>query len=162
MLIILVLTLSAAAFGQFKEQANNKPTIHDGLIRNSTPSMVLGFINPNNFSMHHSYSLSYSAFGNNGLALGVYTNSMMYKFNDNLDIQVDASLVHSPYSTFGTQVTDQINGLYLSRAVLNYRPAKNFLINIQYNRNPYGYYNDGYSNFFRSGLFNNDDSVFDR
>ncbi|MEI7812986.1 MAG: hypothetical protein WCJ01_11285 [Ignavibacteria bacterium] len=139
-ILFILIIVSSAVFGQFREQLNNQPGVHDGMISNNTPSMVLGFINPNNFQMHHSYSLSYSAFGGNGLAVGIYTNSMLYKFNNELNLQVDASLVHTPYSSFGKGTMDNINGIYVSRAELNYRPGKDFLINIQYNRLPYNYY----------------------
>ncbi|MGE5399896.1 MAG: hypothetical protein ACM3S2_05810 [Ignavibacteriales bacterium] len=146
--IFFILILSSTfAFGQFRNQLGNQPKVHDGMVNDSAPRMILGFINPNNFQMHHSYSLSYSSFGGNGLAMGVYTNSMAYKFSDKLNIQLDASLVHTPYSSFSKQLTDQINGVYISRAQLNYRPSENFMINIQYNNGPANYYSPyGYWN----------------
>jgi hypothetical protein len=156
--LIMVLLISTISFAQFKYQIENRPAIHDGIIKNNTPSLVLGFINPNNFSMHHSFDLSYSAFGNNGMALGVYTNSMLYKFADNLNIQADISLVNSPYNSFGKDFSNQINGLYLTKASLNYKPWENFTINIQYRRNPLGYYNPyyGYSRYLNNGFIDND------
>ena len=155
---ILILTVSSISFAQFKDQIGQQPSIHDGLIKNNTPSLVLGFINPNNFSMHHSFNLSYSAFGNNGVALGVYTNSMLYKFADNLNIQADISLINSPYSSFGKDFSDQINGLYLTRASLNYKPWENFSINVEYDRNPLGYYNPnfGFSRYLYGGYAGSD------
>lgn len=148
--LLFLILISTALFGQFKDQLNNGSSIHDGLIKSETPSMILGFINPSNFSMHHSYSLSYSGFSGGGMALGVYTNSMAYKFTDNLNVQVDASIVNSPYNSFGKDFTNQINGIYLSRAQLNYRPTENMNINIQYRSypagvSPYGYGGYGYS-----------------
>jgi hypothetical protein len=156
-LIISVLIISTISLAQFRDQIENQPSIHDGMITSNTPSLVLGFLNPNSFSMHHSFSLSYSAFGNNGLALGVYTNSMMYKFTDNLNIQADISLINSPYNSFGKDFSNQINGLYLSKAELNYRPWENFSINVQYRSNPLGYYNpySGYSRYTYGGFMDN-------
>lgn len=151
LIFLFIIGFSVMSFGQFRDQVSRQPNISDGLIRNSSPSLLLGFINPNNFTMKHSYSMSYSTWGGNGLALGAYTNSMQYKFNDKLNVQVEASLVHSPYSTFGKELTNQINGIYINRAALNYKPFENFQINIQYNQYPYGYspyYNRaGYSGF---------------
>ncbi|MGE5363978.1 MAG: hypothetical protein ACM3SM_07600 [Bacteroidota bacterium] len=144
---LFVVLMTAVTFGQLKDQLKNSPRISDGIIKNNTPSMVLGFFNPNNFSMHHSYSLSYSAFGNNSLAMGVYTNSMAYKFSDKLNVQLDASLVHSPYNTLGNDFTNQINGVYISKAALNYQPWENFKINIQYRNSPYNYYSP-YSGYY--------------
>ncbi|MCX6149459.1 MAG: hypothetical protein NTX22_02925 [Ignavibacteriales bacterium] len=156
--IVLYLVITAVSFAQFKDQVDNRPTIHEGLIRNDTPSLVLGFINPNNFSMHHSVDLSYSAFGNNGMALGVYTNSMFYKFAENLNVQADISLVNSPYNSFGKNFANQINGLYLTKAAINYEPWENFKINIQYRNNPLGYYNPYYGNsrYMNRGLMDNE------
>jgi hypothetical protein len=91
--------------------------------------------------------MSYSSFGSHGLALGVYTNSMFYNINENLNLQADVSLVHSPYSSFGQDFQNNINGLYLSRAAINYSPWKDFHINIQYRNIPSPYF-QGYNNRF--------------
>ena len=83
-----------------------------------------------------------SPFGNGqGLALGVLTNSMFYKFSDKLNGQLDISLVHSPYSTLGKDFQNSINGIYVSRAAINYQPWKNTLISVQYRNVPNTYYN---------------------
>ncbi len=157
LIIIIALTVCSVYFAQFRDQIENKPTIHDGLIKNSVPSLLLGFINPNNFSMKHSVDLSYSALGNQGMALGVYTNSMLYKFTDNLNISADLSLVNSPYNSFGKDFANQINGLYLTKAELNYKPWENFSVNIQYRNNPLGYYSPyGYSGYYNRGFLYND------
>lgn len=157
-IFFFIVLMSVASFGQLKEQLGNGPKVYDSIVKSNTPSMIFGFINPNNFQMHHSYSLSYSSFGSNGLALGMYTNSMSYKFSDKLNVQLDASLIHSPYSSFGNDMMDQINGVYISKAALNYRPAENFLIHIQYSNNPYRYYSP-FSRYY-SPFFYEDDPWF--
>jgi hypothetical protein len=144
-LLILTFLTVTTAFGQFKDNGFPASTVKDGIVNNS--GMSLFGLNLNNFRMNHSYNLSYSSFGSNGLALGVYTNSMFYDINDNLNLQADVSVVHSPYNTFGKDFQNNLNGIYLSRAAVNYRPWKDFQINIQYRNMPYspGYY-DGYYN----------------
>ena len=155
-LLVAVVLASINCFSQFKDKNIFKPSIQEGMINNNTPSLMLGFINPENFSMSHSYSMSYTTSGNNGLALGVYTNSLRYKFAENFNMQVDASLVHSPYSSFGKNYQDQINGIYLSGAQLNYQPWKDVNISVQYRNIPGGFYNDFYgSNRFSGGLYEN-------
>lgn len=150
-LIILLFIFTSVINAQFKDQMSKTTDIKSGFVKETASSFFLGFFNPNNFNMNHSFSLSYSAFGGGGMALGVYTNSMSYKFNDQLDIQADVSLVNSPYNSFGKDFTNQINGLYLSRAQLNYRPSDKTFISIQYNSLPYNpyspYYYGGYSPF---------------
>jgi hypothetical protein len=151
-LFLLIVLLACVAFAQFKDESPIKPSIADGMIDRS-PDFVLGLFDASKFSMHHSYSLSYQTSGSNALALGVYTNSMMYKFAENLDVQVDASLVQSPYSTFGKNYQNSINGIYLSRAALNYTPFKDFHISLLYQHVPessfyYGRDAFGYSPFY--------------
>jgi hypothetical protein len=151
-LIILIIFFTASiSYGQFREELNKPKDVKSGIINNNPSSFLLGFINPANFTMNHSFSMSYSSFGSNGIALGVYTNSIGYKFNDKLNIQIDASIVNSPYSTFGSDYSQQINGIYLSRAQLNYKPSENTSITIQYRQLPYNY-NYRYSPFWGSGF----------
>lgn len=123
---------------QFRDTYDNKPTIKESVISGDS-DLLLGFINPSNFSMQHSYGMSYSSFGNQGVALGMYTNSLFYKFSDKLNIRVDASLVHSPYSSFGEDHQNQLGGIYLNRAEINYRPSEDSRISVGFYSNPYGY-----------------------
>ena len=69
--------------------------------------------------------------------LGSYTGSMFYKLSDNLDIAVDASLVTSPYSSLGNEYSKSINGIYITRAQINYNISKDTRITLQY-FNPVG------------------------
>ncbi len=155
--MIFILAVSVS-YGQFKDSGNS-PDIKSGIFnKGGVSESIFGFINPDNFSMHHTFNLSYSTFGvSNGLALGVYTNSMMYKFNDRLNLQTDISVVNSPYNTFGSDFSKQINGVYLSRAQLNFKATDNMNIMIEYDHNPFGYYspyyNGGYSPYYRSGFY---------
>lgn len=149
---IIFLIAFTAANAQFKSEGNKPVDIKSKLVNNNPSSFLLSFINPQNFSMRHSFSLSYSAFGGNGIALGIYTNRLAYKFSDNLNIEVDASVINSPYSTFGKEFSDRINGIYLTRAQLNYKPSEDFQISIQYRNSPFGYY--GYPGYSRYPYYN--------
>jgi hypothetical protein len=112
--------------------------------------MFLGLLNMENFSMHHTIGMSYTSWSGQGIMLGTYTNSMFYKFSEDFDIQVDASLVTSPYSSFGQQFNNDISGLYISRAALNYKISEDAIISVQY-INPVGsFYPYGYSRFGNS------------
>lgn len=149
----IIFILLATAFivnAQFKEELEKPIDLKSGMFTQQPSSLFAGFINPQNFSMKHQFSMSYSAFGGNGVALGVYTNTIGYKFTEKLNVEVDASLVNSPYSTFGQGFSDQINGIYLSRAELNYQPYENFFIQVQYRNTPAGYFSpyDRYRSFW--------------
>jgi hypothetical protein len=144
-ILLIISFLTVTVFAQYKDSGFPTSNVKDGIINNS--GMSLFGLNLNNFRMNHSYNLSYSSFGNNGLALGVYTNSMFYDFSDKLNVQADVSVVHSPYSSFGQDFQNNLNGVYLSRAAVNYRPWKDFQINIQYRNIPNPYF-QGYDNRF--------------
>lgn len=149
-ILFLILVTSFVINAQFKDELDKPIDIRGGLIAQEPSSLFAGFFNPANLSMKHQVSMSYSAFGGNGVALGIYTNTIGYKFTDNLNLEVDASLVNSPYSTFGQGFSDKINGIYLSRAELNYQPYDNFFIKVQYRNSPTGYFSpyDRYRSFW--------------
>ena len=140
-ILFFVLMCISVANAQYKDSGFHESDIKNAIIDNS-PSSFFGFLKSSNFQMHQSYDFSYSTFGNGqGLALGVFTNSMFYKFSNNLIGQVDISLVQSPYSSLGKDFQSRINGIYISKAAINYSPWKNTLISIQYRNAPYSYYN---------------------
>ncbi len=136
LLWLFFLTLNA----QFRSDLT-MPNINTGIIRNTTSSFVQDLIDFSKLKMQHSFSMSYSAIGNQGIALGVYTNTLRYDFNDNLNFQAAVSFVNSPYSTFGKNFSNKINGIYLEKAQLNYRPTENTFMSLTFSQMPYSYYN---------------------
>jgi hypothetical protein len=158
LLIIFVFAISIVN-AQFKSDLDNKPSVSSGILNTNSFGSLLGFINPDNFSMHHSFDLSFSSFGGSGnMSLGVYTNSMEYKFSDRLNVQTDISIVNTPYNSFGNDFSKQINGIYLSRAALNFKVSDNMKIFVEYRNVPGGYYSpygySGYSSFYRDSFSN--------
>lgn len=152
MTIIILVTVSFT-LGQLKNQMPQQVNVGHTMLSPSSNNMLLGFINPDNFKMFHSYNLSFTSFGGNSIALGVYTNSMFYQISDPLSMQVDVSIMYSPYSSFGKEFQKDLSGIYISRAALNWRPTDNLFINIEYRNLPmtYGYY----SPFYRLSRLNN-------
>jgi hypothetical protein len=135
---------------QFKRTSAEEPKVSDSFIRPATASEWFDFFNPDNFKMRQSYSMSYTSMGGQGLALGMYTNSLQYKFSNSLDARVDVSLQHSPYSTFDRRVQNSLSGVFLNRAEINYRPAENMLLRVSYQHIPFGLsgYYSPYAGFF--------------
>jgi hypothetical protein len=154
MLSIIFFTCIALINAQYKDQPLT-PDIKSGIVNNASSSLF-GFLSSENFRMNHTFDLSYQTFGSAGnLALTTYTNKMFYKINDQLNIQADLSVVNSPYNSFGKEFTNQINGFYLSRAQINYKPTEDMSIILQYRNIPAGYYRGGwdyYSPFYRSNF----------
>jgi hypothetical protein len=153
MLFVVIITMTG--FAQFKDSEAQLPDIKSGILAQPSSSFSLfSFINPQNFHMQQSVGMSYSTFGGQGMAMGVYTNSMSYQFTDNLNVQLDASVVNTPYSTLGKQFNNSINGIYISNAAVNFRPWKDLYISVQYRNVPYSMYSPySYSNSYRYGLF---------
>lgn len=146
--LILLVVISMTVWGQYKDPGFPTESVKDGIVTNNSSSLF-GFLSSDNFRMNHSIGVSYSAFGNNGLALSTYTNSMFFKLSENLHFQMDASIIQTPYSTLGKDFENNLNGIYLSRAELNYRPWKDFQVSLSYRNLPGGYYNP-YGYFKRS------------
>ncbi len=148
--LLIILGFSVAAFAQFKKTGLQTENVMDGILAKNSSGPLFGLLNSSNFDMHQSVSMSYSSFGSDGLAMAVYTNSLLYRFNDKLNVQAAISVVNSPYSTLGRNFQNSLNGIYLSNASINYRPWKDVFITLQYSNLPYNYYSpyDNYYNGF--------------
>lgn len=161
--LLFLLTFVITVNAQFKSDSDTKIDLTSRMIKTPTSSFVLGFINPNNLFMNHSFSMSYMSAGGNGLALGVYTNSLYYKISDKMNVLLETSIVNSPYSTLGREAANSINGIYIRRAEFNYRISKNSSLSIQFSNDPTRTYSPfGYGNYygdrnFGRFLINNED-----
>jgi hypothetical protein len=152
MAVIMILVSSTLAHAQFKSQVQEEPRVSDGMIHDSSPTLFLGWFNPERFHMNHSFNLSYQTIGGQGLSLGTYTNSMRYDFADNLNARADVSLSYSPNNSFSTYgKKNDFSSVYLSRAQLNYKPWDNVVVQVQYSQLPYTspYYSPFYSPWYR-------------
>jgi len=141
--LLLAMLVSGMAVGQFRSSANSKPSVGESLIRNDDSGLLFGWFDPSRLVMHQSYSINYTMVGGRGFSLGVYTGSLFYRFSNPLSMQFDVSLVHSPFGGFGGKFGQDISGIYLSRAQLNYRPSENTLFQIQFRQLPSMYWMNG-------------------
>lgn len=137
---LVLLVCAATSMAQFRSQPGLDAKVSDGLIQQSSPSLLFGWFNPDKFHMRHSLSFSYQTLGSQGLSLGTYTNSMMYEVADNLNARADVSLSYSPYNSFAAHDRQDFSSIYLSRAQLDYKPWDNFMVQLQYRSIPYGAY----------------------
>ncbi len=148
---------SGIACAQFKSQLNDDhPSVTQSILRQDNGGFDLfGWFNPENFQMRHSFMMSYESFGNYSLGVNMYTNSMMYKFSDKLNVQADVSMMMTPYGSVPQGLKSQFSGLMLNRAQIDYKPWDNFLIQVQYRKYPYGYgYSNGYFGGYGSRFYN--------
>ena len=130
--MVAIVLVSALATAQFKPKMNDEPSVGQSLVRSDDGGLLFGWFDPSKLKMAQWSSLSYQTFGQNGLALGVYTNSLSYQISDPLSVQMDVSVMHSPYNTFGDKLGKSLSGIYLSRAQINYKPSENTLFQVQF------------------------------
>ncbi len=107
------------------------------------------------FRMSHSLEFSTGSFGGNSSSLGMYTNTMMWRFSQRLAARVEVAMAYSPYSDERLQgVTGSNNGrVFIRNVEFAYRPTKNSQIHLAFRQSPYGSYmspygydNSGYGN----------------
>lgn len=132
-ILVLTLFLIGAVQAQFKAQTSAPaiPVNSQGL----SSGQNLPVFAPDQFNMHHSFSLGMSYAGGQSFSLGTYTNQMNFKLRDNLMIQTQVSLVQpsggiSPYSNQG------LNSQIYYGASLDYQPLENFHISFSLNNYP--------------------------
>lgn len=151
--IIIVFIITAnISFAQFKD--DSKPSY------NSSGNLILGFINPKNFTMKHSFNISMMTTGYGNVSLTSYINSMNYKFSDRLNVSADVKFQYSPFASSGFDqgssgaLQKNLSGLFLSRASLNYKISDNAFINVEYRRfDDSDFLNNYYNPFnYRSGF----------
>jgi len=124
LLILFVIAFFANGFSQYRDSGFPTESVYDGIVK-SEPHSLFGFLDSDNLKMSHSFEMSYSTFAGQGLALGSYTNSLSYKFSNSLKFLLETSIVTSPYSSLGKNYQNAINGIYINRAQLNFKPWKN-------------------------------------
>jgi hypothetical protein len=101
-------------------------------------------LDPARFSMHQTYSMSMMSSSIGSYGLSMFTNTFSYKASDALFISADVSAVYSPFSSFGSAFQNQMNGIYLTNARLDWKLGENTLMRVEYMGGPPGY---GYSPF---------------
>ena len=148
-ILVAVLTLSCVASAQFKSQVEQETSIASTRLGGSSSPLafMFGWFDPNNFTMRHSFDMSFTSFRGQSLSLGTYTNTMMYQFADNLNARADIAFSFSPYSSLSAFNKKDFSGVYLRNAELNYKPWDNTMVSVSFRQSPYGYY-DYYSPFY--------------
>lgn len=153
-IVIILALIGSMSYAQYKEIP------YDTKVKLQNNKLILGFINPKNFTFTHSFNLSYATFGSGSYSMASYTGTLSYKVLRNLNVSADITMQYSPFASINgntpgmnNDLQKSLSGVYLSRLSLNYQPAKNMFINIQYvnNKNNYlfnNYWDDYYFSRF--------------
>ena len=159
-ILLLSILLPLPILAQFRGEEPGIPSVREGVYRESGSNNILGFFNPDNLEMRHSFSVSYGSFGDQGLGMTMYTNSLRYRISEPLSVRADVSMMFSPFGSMGTQMRQDLSGIFLRRASVDYRPSKDMHISLQYRNDPYSLYgpyspygHDRYRTGFGGGMF---------
>ena len=145
--LLLAACFTTIVSAQFRGEEPVPPSVREGMQRQPGGS-GLGFLSLNNLDMNHSISVNYMSMGAQSVGMTMYTNSLRYRISEPLSVSADVSLMFTPFGSISQQARDDMSGIYLRRASIDYRPSKNFQMSLQYNRYPYSYYNPYYMNPF--------------
>lgn len=151
--MLVVLFLSGIASAQYKGYDDKGRSSY-----NTNGNLILGFINPNNFSMNHNFNVSMMNTSTGSVSLTSYINTMSYRFSEKLNVSADVKVQYSPYvsSSLGTgyasSLQKNLSGIFLSRASMNYRISDNAMINLEYRRlDESDYYNNFWDPYYYRG-----------
>ncbi|HMS64263.1 MAG TPA: hypothetical protein PKD83_03310 [Ignavibacteria bacterium] len=154
-LILFITLISNLSYSQFRTGKDTGPSYNK-----SSNNLILGFINPKNFTMNHSFNVSMQNTQYGSVSLTSYVNSMSYKFSEKLNISADVRVQYSPYASSGlgsaytNSLQNSLNGISLTNASLNYKISDNAFINFQYNNYNEADYLNGYNNPYLNSGFN--------
>jgi len=138
--LLLVFTVAIGTpfllHGQFRGQEPQRPSVSEGVVQSGNKAL-LGLFNPDNFEMRHTFSMSYGMLGDHGLGTTMYINSLRYKVSEPLSVRADIALMSSPFGS-GTQfMKNDLSGVFLQRASIDYSPSKHVQFSLQYRNVPY-------------------------
>ena len=148
LLLLIAAMLPTFATAQFRGEEPGPPSVRDGVYRNTGSNTILGFFNPDNLEMRHSLSVSYGSVGDQGVGVSMYTNSLRYRISEPLSVRADIAMMFSPFGSMSSRFQQDLSGIFLRRASIDYRPDNNMRISLQYRNDPYalrGPYAGGWS-----------------
>ena len=165
--IILIIVFAGFAFSVSARQNNSlldranssgKPIFKFGKPEVSLKSMSL--LDPERFTMKQQTMMSYSSSGNYGQSLlGMYINTMEYRFNIPLTMRLRVAYQNNMGSLFANQASQGIKPgietgrLFIPSFDMFYKPWKNTTISFHY-RDHTGMNQNGYGNGYGYGFGN--------
>lgn len=149
--LLCLLVFPVLAQAQFRGEEPGLPSAREGVYRSSGDNYILGFFNPDNLEMRHSVSVSYGSYGDQGLGVSMYTNSLRYHISEPLSVRADVAMMFSPFGSASSMFKQDLSGIFLRRASVDYRPSKDMHISLQYRNDPYSLYNPYGSRGMMSG-----------
>lgn len=153
--LLIVFMGVSVADAQLRDDLNTSND-YTGTVSHTSDSSP-GIMNLLNMTMGHSYSMTFANIGGHTQNLNAYTNSMFFDISDNLDAQVDVSLLHSPFGNSFMTNNDMGAKVNLDRARINYQLSDKASISFEVSQRP-----SYYSPYGGYGFGNGINTSFDR
>ena len=133
-IVLLTLLLPTILFAQLKQ--DGKINMAQALIKPTKIQSIFGSIglDPNKFSMSHSYSLSFATSGGQSFNQGLYLNTMKYQFSEPLTVYMQVAFQHQPFGKFGNTRLNVGNNLFISSSGVEYNPSDKFQLRFEFNQ----------------------------
>ncbi len=140
LVVFIIWMFPVLAFTQMKENTKMPSFSQIGIKPNS--NVILGFLNSDRLSMHHTFSMSYMSLGNaGGMMVNSYMNTINYQISNPLFLRLNLGIMNSPYNSFNNPALG--NTQFFGGAELFYQPTENSMIKLGVQVRP-GYYGPGY------------------
>jgi hypothetical protein len=154
--LVLVLGAAAPAQAQLRETALDQRAPARLYDTHKSGFSLNKLFDAAHFRMNQSLEFSAGSFGGRTTSLGMFTNSMMWQFNQKLAARVDVSVAYSPNA--GTLNSRSLGGqqagdarVFLRNAEVAYRPTENVQLHLSFRQNPYGSYASPYGYYHPYG-----------
>lgn len=136
-LFLLLLLAAPSVQAQFRGHEPRLGSPAEQVRAPQSSSLLFGFINPDNFQMNHSVSMSYMSMGPHSIGVSMYTNSMLYKIAEPLTVRADVSIMATPFGSATQLFNADAGKIFLQRAQIDYTPSKDTRISLSFRQFPY-------------------------
>ncbi len=146
---LFIFIIPSLLFAQLKKQEN--VDMAKALTYPTKLQSIFGLIglNPDKFSMSHSYTLSFTSVGGHSFSQGLYLNTMKYQLFNPLTMYLQIGFLNQPFGGIGQSPFG--NKLFLSGAGFEFKPSESFKVQFEYSQTPGAIYSPCY----RSSFYNN-------
>ena len=127
-IFISTLMIFGFIFAQFKADVQE----FDPRMNLMTPSTGSLF-DMSRIKIDHSFSMNYSSTGASSAFVNEYVAGINYRISEPMNLRMELGMSYTPYSTFTIPGEEQEAQVYLKSATFDYRPSKQFHIQIGYN-----------------------------
>jgi hypothetical protein len=147
---LVVVLIPLAACAQMADQAEIKE-ITKKYDRGLTKPPSFSFLDPSRFNLSHSYSLSFFSGGGVSGSMALYNGTVTYMLAKPLTLTFNLGILHDPSSIWNDKRVGN-SAIFLPSGRLDWRPSKNFLMSVGFERVPAyyrGYYLPGGYRYWR-------------